>query len=80
MNEEIKISKYAIFCDYFYSRKIYTAVICHKDPKKEFVRLKKLQEKLKKAGITNFAVTNNKIDTNYIIDNVIQCVVTVDKA
>ena len=51
-----------------------------KDPKKEFARLKKLQEKLKKAGITNFAVTNNKIDTNYIIDNVIQCVVTVDKA
>ena len=31
-----KLSKYAIFGDYFYSRKLYTAVICHKDPKNEF--------------------------------------------
>ena len=31
-----KLGKYAIFGDYFYSRKFYTVVICHKDPKKEF--------------------------------------------
>lgn len=31
-----KLGKYAIFGDYFYSRKMYSAVICHKDPKKEF--------------------------------------------
>ena len=31
-----KLGNYAIFGDYFYSRRMYTAVICHKDPKKEF--------------------------------------------
>ena len=51
-----------------------------KDLKKEMARLKKLQEKLAKSGKKNFAVTNNKFDTKYIIDNVIQVIINVDKA
>ena len=31
-----KYGNYAIFGDFFYSRGMYCAVICHKDPKKEF--------------------------------------------
>ena len=31
-----KLGKYAIFGDYFYSREMYVAVICHNDPKKDF--------------------------------------------
>jgi len=31
-----KISNYLIFGDFMYSKKLYSAVICHKDPKKEF--------------------------------------------
>lgn len=30
-----KISNYAIFADYMYSKGVYSAVICHKDPGKE---------------------------------------------
>ena len=31
-----KFGKYAIFVSYMYSKNLYIAVICHKDPKKEF--------------------------------------------
>jgi len=52
-----------------------------KDLKKEMARIKKLQDKLKKQGKTILATPKEtKIDTNYIIDNVIQVVINVDKA
>ncbi len=48
--------------------------------KKEMARIKKLQEKLKKSGVKNIPVAKEtKIDTNYIIDNVIQVTINVDK-
>ena len=47
--------------------------------KKEMARIKKLQEQLKKSG-KKIVPANNKVDTNYIIDNVIQVVINVDKA
>ena len=31
-----KYGKYAIFAEYIYSKNYYLAVLCHKDPKKEF--------------------------------------------
>lgn len=36
-----KISNYVIFGDYMYSKKPYSAIICHKDPKKEFEYFKR---------------------------------------
>ena len=52
-----------------------------KDLKKEMARIKKLQDKLKKQGKSILAVPKEtKVDTNYIIDNVIQVVINVDKA
>ena len=44
-------------------------------------RIKKIQEKLLKQGKKNLltAPKESKIDTNYIIDNVIQVVINVDK-
>ena len=50
-----------------------------KDIKKELARIRKLQEKMKKLG-KKITPANNKVDTNYIIDNVIQVVINVDKA
>lgn len=50
-----------------------------KDIKKELARIRKLQEKIRKSG-KKIIPANNKVDTNYIIDNVIQVVINVDKA
>ena len=52
-----------------------------KDLKKELERIKKLQAKLLKQGKKNLLVApkESKVDTNYIIDNVIQVVIDVDK-
>ena len=51
-----------------------------KDLKKEMLRVKKLQEKLKKQGKNILAAQKEtKIDTNYIIDNVIQVTLEVEK-
>ena len=51
-----------------------------REMKKEMARIKKLQDKIKKAGLKNLlAAKETKIDTNYIIDNVIQVTVDVDK-
>lgn len=50
-----------------------------KDLKKEMARIRKLQEKLAKSG-KKITPATNKIDTNYIIDNVIQVMINVDKA
>ena len=51
-----------------------------KDLKKEMARIKKLQEKLKKQGKNILAAQKEtKIDTNYIIDNVIQVTLEVEK-
>ena len=52
-----------------------------KELKKEMARIKKIQEKLLKQGKKNLltAPKESKIDTNYIIDNVIQVVINVDK-
>ena len=52
-----------------------------KELKKEMARIKKLQEKLKRQGKNVLASPKEtKVDTNYIIDNVIQVVLDVDKA
>lgn len=52
-----------------------------KDLKKEMARVKKLLEKLKKQGKNILAIPKEtKVDTNYIIDNVIQVVLEVEKA
>ena len=51
-----------------------------KERKKDLARAKKLQEKLLKSGKLNLSAANGKVDTNYIIDNVIQVIIDVDKA
>ena len=56
-----------------------TGLKTDKDLKKELARIKKIQDKLKKSG-QKITPANNKVDTNYIIDNVIQVVINVDKA
>jgi len=56
-----------------------SAVKNDKNLKQEMARIKKLQEKIRKSG-QKATPANNKVDTNYIIDNVIQVVINVDKA
>ena len=51
-----------------------------KEMKRDLARIKKLQEKLAKSGKKNLVTKETKIDTNYIIDNVIQVIIEVDKA
>lgn len=50
-----------------------------KELKEEIKRAKKAQARLAKLGIKPAAAANSKIDTGYIIDNVIQVTVNVDK-
>lgn len=50
-----------------------------KELKAEINRVKKLSARLQKLGIKPSAATPGKISTDYIIDNVIQCTVNVDK-
>ena len=49
-----------------------------KDIRREIAQAKKLQAKLKKEGKTS-ARTDNKVDTNYIIDNVMRTTLSVEK-
>lgn len=50
-----------------------------KDLKKDIARAKKVQEQLAKSGKKAPAPKESKFDTGYIIDNVIQVVINVDK-
>ena len=50
-----------------------------KELKKEIARAKKVQDKLAKSGQKAPAPKESKVDTGYIIDNVIQVVINVDK-
>lgn len=50
-----------------------------KELKEDIKRAKKAQERLKKLGLKVPAAQNNKFDTGYIIDNIIQVTVNVDK-
>ncbi|MBQ9441998.1 MAG: hypothetical protein IJU55_03205, partial [Selenomonadaceae bacterium] len=50
-----------------------------KELKKEIARAKKIQDQLAKSGKKAPAPKESKVDTGYIIDNVIQVVINVDK-
>ncbi len=50
-----------------------------KELKADIKRAKKAQERLAKLGLKPAAAKNNKVDTGYIIDNVIQVTINVDK-
>lgn len=50
-----------------------------KEIKAEVKRLQKVQERVKKLGIKPQKAAVNKFETNYVIDNVIQCTLNVDK-
>ena len=47
--------------------------------KKDIERAKKAQEKAAKSGNKSTAPKETKVDTNYIIDNVIHTIINVDK-
>ena len=50
-----------------------------KELKAEIKRMKKLAAVLQKRGIKPTAATPGKFSTDYVIDNVIQCTLNVDK-
>ena len=56
-----------------------TVVKSEKELKKDIQRAKKAKLRLEKLGVKPAAAQNNKFDTGYIIDNVIQCTLNVDK-
>ena len=56
-----------------------TVVKSEKDLKKDIQRAKKAKQRLEKLGVKPAVAQNNKFDTGYIIDNVIQCTLNVDK-
>ena len=50
-----------------------------KELKKDIARVKKMQDRLAKSGQKNPAPKESKVDTGYIIDNVIQVMINVEK-
>ena len=51
-----------------------------KEMKREIARIRKAQEKAAKLGVKNENATpESKVDTGYIIDNVVHAIIEVDK-
>ncbi len=53
--------------------------LSERERQRELQRIRKLQEKLRREGNQNIRIANSRVDTDYIIDNVIQVIINVDK-